>query len=104
MQFHSKTSYQFKIHLSPLLIQEVEKQIEVAVLVQVAYSFHFENNPFLCFIRLSMLDIMELMGTFKVEELQQVQIRHSILLENQKSFLNSFHPHHNVKISKNVLK
>ena len=76
-------NYQFQIHLSPLLIQNVKKQIEVAV--QATCTFHFENNPFLCFVRLSTQDITEVMGTFKVE-LKQVQTRHSILLESLNSF------------------
>ena len=82
-------NYQFQIHLSPLRIQDVKKQIEVAV--QATCTFHFENNPFLCFMRLSTQDIMEIMGIFKVE-LKQVQTRHSILLENLNSFFKFISP------------
>ena len=74
---------QFQIHLSPLRIEDVKKQIEVAV--QATCTYRFENNPFLCFMRLSTQDIMEIMGTFKVE-LKQVRTRHAILLESRNSF------------------
>ena len=73
----------FQIHLLPLLIQDVKKQIEVAV--QATCTFNFKNNPFLCFMRFSTQDIMEIVGTFKVE-LKQAQARHSILLESPNSF------------------
>jgi len=57
---------QFEINLSTLSIQDVKKEIEVAV--QVASTYRFERNPHFCFIRILTQDIME--EGFKVEVTQ----------------------------------
>ena len=77
---------QFNIRLTPLHISNVKSEIEAAF--QGTINFDFMFNPFLCFMRLSPQDIMEIAETFRVDsfKVEQVETRHSMLLKSDDTF------------------
>lgn len=78
--------FQFRIHLTPLPISSVKREIQEAV--QGTKNFLFRCNPFLCFMCLSWQDKMEIAGTFCVHpsKVEQVETRHCILLKSGDTF------------------
>ena len=78
--------FKFCIHLSPLQISNVKSEIQEVV--QGTKNFLFRYNPFLCFMRLSQKDKMEIAGTFCVHpsKVEQVETRHCIILKTDDTF------------------